>query len=120
MPATGPIPSEVGKCFEGQAGKYGRDLVSTAGYMIKGMDNVDISSCNAIKSASGFDGQTIIDLVRNPNYDPKTDSRAARENFPDEVQFIVDSSAVDIHHKITAVQIDLVTSSCTPALLRLT
>src|SRR5204863_438101 len=68
MPATGPIPSEVGKCFEGQAGKYGRDLVSTAGYMIKGMDNVDISSCNAIKSASGFDGQTIIDLVRNPTY----------------------------------------------------
>ena len=29
MPATGPIPPEVGKCFEGQAGKYGRDLVST-------------------------------------------------------------------------------------------
>jgi peptide/nickel transport system substrate-binding protein len=118
MPATGPIPSEVGKCFDGQAGKYGRDLVSTAGYMIKGMDNVDSSSCKAIKSASGFDGQTIIDLVRNPNYDPKTDSRAARENFPDEVQFIVDSSAVDIHNKIEAGQLDLANSTIPPAVLR--
>src|SRR5262249_3869315 len=35
MPATGPIPQEVAKCFEGQAGKYGLDLISTAGYMIK-------------------------------------------------------------------------------------
>jgi peptide/nickel transport system substrate-binding protein len=118
MPATGPIPSEVGKCFEGQPGKYGRDLVSTAGYMVKGMDNVDISSCKAIKSASGFDGQTIIDLVRNPSYDPKTDSRAARENFPDEVQFIVDSSAVDIHNKIEAGQLDLANSTIPPSVLR--
>jgi peptide/nickel transport system substrate-binding protein len=118
MPATGPIPPEFGKCFEGQAGKYGRDLVSTAGYMIKGMDNVDGSSCQAIKSASGFDGQTILDLVRNPNYDPKTDSRAARENFPDEVQFIVNSSAVDIHNKIAAGELDIATSTIPPAVLK--
>ena len=118
MPAAGPIPPEVGKCFEGQPGKYGRDIVSTAGYMIKGMDKVDISSCSALKPASGFDGQTIIDLVRNPNYDPKTDSRAARENFPDEVQFIVDASAVDIHNKIEAGQLDIANSTIPPGVLR--
>jgi len=118
MPATGPIPSEVGKCFEGQAGKYGRDLVSTAGYMIKGMDKVDISSCNALQGASGFDGQTILDLVRNPNYDPKTDSTAARENFPDEVQFIVDSSADDIFSKIEAGELDMANSTIPPQVLR--
>jgi peptide/nickel transport system substrate-binding protein len=118
MPATGPIPPEVGKCFEGQAGKYGRDLVSTAGYMIKGMDKVDISSCKAIQGASGFDGQTILDLVRNPNYDPKTDSKAARENFPDEVQFIVDSSADDIYSKIEAGELDLANSTIPPQVLR--
>ena len=118
MPATTPIPVELAKCFEGQAGRYGRDLVSTAGYMIKGMDKVDISSCSNVKPASGFDGQTVLDLVRNPNYDPKTDSRAARENFPDEVQFIVDSSAVDIYNKIEAGQFDLATSSIPPSVLR--
>jgi peptide/nickel transport system substrate-binding protein len=118
MPATGPIPSEVGKCFENQPGKYGRDLVSTAGYMLKGMDKVDSSSCKALKPATGFDGQTIIDLVRNPSYDPKTDSRAARENFPDEVQFIVNSSAVDIHNKIEAGELDLANSTIPPAVLR--
>jgi peptide/nickel transport system substrate-binding protein len=118
MPATGPIPQEVAKCFEGQPGKYGLDQISTAGYMLKGIDNVDISSCRAIKAASGFDGATILDLVRNPNYDPKTDSKAARENLPDEVQFIVNSSADDIYNKIEAGDLDLANSTIPPQVLR--
>ena len=40
---TAPIPAEVGKCFEGKAGEYGRDVVSTGPYMIEGSDEVDIS-----------------------------------------------------------------------------
>ena len=32
------------KCFEGKPGEYGRDLISTGRYMIKGSDQVDISS----------------------------------------------------------------------------
>ena len=118
MPATGPMPAEVTKCFEGQAGKYGQDLVSTAGYMIAGMDKVDISSCSAIKPASGYDGQTIYDLVRNPNYDPKTDSTAARQNFPDEFKFLVDASSDDIYNKIEAGQLDMAVSSIPPAVLK--
>jgi peptide/nickel transport system substrate-binding protein len=47
MPATGPMPAEVTKCFEGQPGKYSGDLISTAGYMISGIDKVDASSCGA-------------------------------------------------------------------------
>jgi peptide/nickel transport system substrate-binding protein len=117
MPATGPIPQEVAKCFEGQPGKYGLDLVSTAGYMFKGMDNVDASSCNALKPASGFDGQTIMDLVRNPNYNPATDSKAARENLPDEFQFIVNSNADDIYAKIEAGELDMATSTIPPQVL---
>ena len=55
MPATGPIPVEVAKCFTGaKANQYGRDIVSTAGYMIKGMDSVNDSSCASVKPASGF------------------------------------------------------------------
>jgi peptide/nickel transport system substrate-binding protein len=109
MPATGPMPAEVTKCFEGQPGKYAGDLISTAGYMIKGIDQVDISSCSAIKPASGYDGQTILDLVRNPNYKQSTDS--TRKNYPDEVRFLVDASDVDIYNKIEAGQLDMATSS---------
>jgi len=116
MPATGPQPAEVTKCFEGKAGQYGRDLVSTAGYMIAGMDKVDISSCSALKPASGFDGQTVMDLVRNPNYDQSTDP--TRKNYPDEVKFTVDASADDIYNKIEAGQLDLATSSIPPQVLR--
>src|SRR5690349_14386259 len=36
MPATAPIPSEVGNCFEGKPGDYGRNLISTGPYIIKG------------------------------------------------------------------------------------
>ena len=39
MPAAGPIPQEVAKCFEGQPGKYGLDLISSGPYMIDGSDD---------------------------------------------------------------------------------
>ncbi|MEA2461102.1 MAG: peptide/nickel transport system substrate-binding protein, partial [Actinomycetota bacterium] len=44
MPATAPIPEEVGKCFT-DAGAYGRYVISSSGYMLKGSDELDISSC---------------------------------------------------------------------------
>ena len=47
MPATGPIPAEVARCFEGQAGRYGKDVVTTGPYMIAGADKVDASSCSS-------------------------------------------------------------------------
>jgi peptide/nickel transport system substrate-binding protein len=102
MPATGPIPAEVGKCFDGKPLLYGRNLVSTAGYMFEGSDQVDASSCTTLKPASGFDGETKMILVRNPDYDPKTDSKAARENLPDRFEFTVNSNADDIYNKVKA------------------
>ena len=84
MPATGPQPAEVTKCFEGQPGKYGQDLISTAGYMIQGIDQVNISSCAGLKPASGYDGQTHSFLVRNPNYKQSTDP--TRKNYVDQVR----------------------------------
>jgi peptide/nickel transport system substrate-binding protein len=44
MPATAPIPEEVGKCFT-KAGDYGRFVISSGPYMIKGEDALDTSSC---------------------------------------------------------------------------
>jgi peptide/nickel transport system substrate-binding protein len=103
---TGPIPREVAGCFEGKPGAYGRDLVSTGPYMIAGADEVDASSCAKLKQMSGFDGQTTLTLVRNPAYDPATDSKAARQNLPDEFRFTVDSSLTDIVAKVAAGQLD--------------
>jgi peptide/nickel transport system substrate-binding protein len=117
MPATGPMPAEVMKCFEGQPGKYGQNLISTGPYMLAGSDKVDASSCSAIKPASGYDGQTIYNLVRNPNYNPSTDSKAARENFPDEFKFVVNASADDIFNKIDAGEYDLAQSTIPPQVL---
>ena len=91
MPATGPQPAEVTKCFEGKPGKYGQDLISTAGYMFQGIDQVNISSCAGLKPASGYDGQTHMFLVRNPNYKQSTDP--TRKNYVDQVRFLVDASA---------------------------
>jgi len=109
MPATAPMPAEVTKCFEGQPGKYGQDLISSGPYMLKGIDAVNISSCSSIKPASGYDGQTIYDMVRNPNYDQKTDN--TRHNYVDEMRFTVDASNVDIYNKIEAGTLDMATSS---------
>ncbi len=107
MPATGPIPVEVAKCFTGaKANQYGRDVVSTAGYMIKGMDAVNDSSCATIKPASGFNPLSSLTLVRNPNYAASTDSKAARENLPDQFDFVVDSNPDDIFNKVAAGQYD--------------
>jgi peptide/nickel transport system substrate-binding protein len=112
MPAAGPLPAEVTKCFEGQPGKYSADLISTAGYMIAGIDKVNISSCSAMKPASGFDGQTHLDLVRNPNYKQSTDPY--RKNYVDQVKFLVDSSSVDIYNKIEAGQFNFAAVSSIP------
>jgi peptide/nickel transport system substrate-binding protein len=106
IPATGPVPREVAACFEGEPGAYGRDLVSTGPYMIEGADKVDASSCSKLKQMSGFDGQTSLTLVRNPSYDPSTDSKAERQNLPDEFRFTVDSSVNDIIQKVEAGELD--------------
>jgi peptide/nickel transport system substrate-binding protein len=82
LPAAAPIPQEVGRCFEGKPDQYGLDLISSGPYMFQGSERVDIRTCAALKPMSGT-GYPISTLVRNPRYDPRTDSRAARENNPD-------------------------------------
>src|SRR5919198_4976853 len=96
MPATGPIPPEVGKCYEGKPGEYGRVVIASGPYMIEGSDNADASSCSALKPFSGFDGQTKLVLVRNPSYSAKTDSKKYRENNPDRFEFLVNANPDDI------------------------
>jgi peptide/nickel transport system substrate-binding protein len=86
--------------------------------MFEGSDKVDASSCKTLKPASGFDGQTKMIFVRNPSYDATTDSKAARENLPDEFDFVVNTNADDIYNKVKAGDLDDELSSPTPKVIR--
>ena len=116
MPATAPIPEEVGKCFEGKPGDYGRDVVSSGPYMLQGADKVT-ASC-PMKPMSGYDGANgnHIILVRNPNYDQSTDQY--RKNYIDTFKFVVNSNADDIFAKVQAGQYDDEVSTPTPKTIR--
>jgi peptide/nickel transport system substrate-binding protein len=114
MPAAAPIPVEVARCFT-RAGDYGRDVVSTGPYMIQGMNSVDASSCSAIEPATGFDPTRKLVFVRNPNYDPRTDSPVVRENFVDGVSITIDSNTDDIFNKIQSGELDGSLTSQPPA-----
>ena len=101
LPAAGPIPSEVAHCFA-HAGDYGRDLVSSGPYMIRGADGIDITSCSTIKPMEGFDPLRRLELVRNPDYDPSTDSPLDRHNFVDGVDIRVDPDTRDVYRRVEA------------------
>ncbi len=105
MPAAAPVPPEVAGCFT-KAGEYGRYVMSSGPYMIKGEDALDISSCSALKPISGFDPTKFIVFVRNPNYDPSTDDPAVRENNVDGVVITIDTNTDDIYQKIQAGELD--------------
>jgi peptide/nickel transport system substrate-binding protein len=88
LPAAGPIPREVGRCFEGRPG-YGSDLIASGPYTIEGSSAVGIGSCGSLRPMRGISERQIV-LVRNPRYDRGTDTRTARENNPDRFVFVAD------------------------------
>jgi peptide/nickel transport system substrate-binding protein len=106
MPATAPVPAEVGACFL-KAGEYGRSIVASGPYMIEGSDAVDASSCETIEPTSGFDPERELTLVRNPSHDPATDQETGRLAYPDEIRFTIDVNVEDIFNKIQAGELDL-------------
>jgi peptide/nickel transport system substrate-binding protein len=116
MPATAPIPEEVGKCFT-KAGDYGRYVISSGPYMIKGEDALDTSSCNALKPLSGYDPDKFMVFVRNPNYDAATDSPDVRSANLDGVVITIDTNTDDIFNKIQSGELDGSWASLPPATL---
>jgi peptide/nickel transport system substrate-binding protein len=99
MPAAAPIPVEVAKCHAKPA-EYGRYVISSGPYMIEGSDKLDISSCASQKPISGFNPNTGLKLVRNPNYDPATDDTSVRESNPDRFEFGINTNLDNIFDKI--------------------
>jgi peptide/nickel transport system substrate-binding protein len=89
--------------------------------MIAGSDKLDATSCDTVKAAggiSGFDGEKVLDLVRNPDYNPATDTTKARENFPDEFTFTINSNVDDIYARVARGDIEEEVASETPSVLR--
>jgi peptide/nickel transport system substrate-binding protein len=117
LEATAPIPPEVGKCFEGKPGNYGRDLISSGPYMIAGSAG-KFTGCSSLKPFSGYAGANgnHLTLVRNPNYNQSTDPY--RKNYPDRFNFVINSNADDIFNKVQAGQYDDEQSSPSPKVLR--
>jgi peptide/nickel transport system substrate-binding protein len=117
MPATGPIPEEVAGCFQEPA-LYGRNLVSSGPYMYEGSDQLDATSCDTLQPASGFDPNSAMILVRNPDYDPATDSTEVRENFPDVFEFRINTNNDDIYEKVKAGDLEAEVATETPKVFR--
>jgi peptide/nickel transport system substrate-binding protein len=117
MPATGPIPAEVARCFT-QAGEYGRYLIASGPYMLEGSENLDIGSCETMRPISGFDPDVSLSLVRNPEYDPATDSPEAREALPDGFLLTVDSNPAAIYAKLRSGELEGEWASVPPKVLR--
>jgi peptide/nickel transport system substrate-binding protein len=69
LPGTAPVPKEYAQKFdEGKKSDYGPHLVTTGPYMIPNDKSGKIT---------GYTPGRRIELVRNPNWDPKTDWRPA-------------------------------------------
>jgi peptide/nickel transport system substrate-binding protein len=120
MPAAGPMPREVAGCFT-KAGAYGRYLISSGPYMLAGSEKLSTSSCAAVRASgpiSGFDGERTLDLVRNPAYDAGTDSPKARENFPDQFLFTVNSNTDDIYARVARGDVEDEVAQEPPTVLR--
>jgi peptide/nickel transport system substrate-binding protein len=103
MPATAPVPREVARCFT-KAGDYGRFVISSGPYMIKGAEKLNISNCSAMKPISGFDPSKKLIMVRNPNYDQSSDD--LRSNYVDGVQISVDTNINDIFNRVESGTLD--------------
>jgi peptide/nickel transport system substrate-binding protein len=103
MAATAPVPQEVAKCFT-KAGDYGRFVISSGPYMLKGSDQLKTTSCSAMKPISGFDPSKQITMVRNPNYAQNTDD--LRTNNVDGIQVTIDTNINDIFNKVESGGLD--------------
>ena len=94
-----PDPAGGGQVLRGQARRStDRDLVSSGPYMIEGAGAMSIRSCSALRPMRGI-SRTQLMLVRNPRYDPRTDSTAARETNPDRFVFVA-----DLEHRVQSAQ----------------
>jgi len=88
MPITAPVPEEYAKQYDAKnPSTYNTHVVATGPYMVKN---------NSSGSTTGYKAGKSIDLVRNPNWDAKTDYRPA---YLDEVFIRTNASDANVASK---------------------
>jgi peptide/nickel transport system substrate-binding protein len=88
LPATAPVPPA-----KDTGTKYKEHVVSSGPYMFK-----------TNELGKGFT------LVRNPNFDPKTDPDTGRKNLPDEIDVDLNVNQADIDKRLLANDLDVAIS----------
>jgi len=104
MPATKAVPVEYRGCFP-KDGDMGVDVYSSGPYEIWGQEDLDVTSCSAIKPLTGYDVDKGMTLIRNPNYDASTDG--TRSAYADGVQLKINTSVDNIFNDLLAGDIDV-------------
>ncbi|HWL65350.1 MAG TPA: ABC transporter substrate-binding protein [Actinomycetota bacterium] len=118
MPAAGPIPREVGECFE-KSTEYGRYMISSSSYMLEGTDELNIDDgCKGMKAISGYDPSKHVILVRNPSYDEATDNPELRSNNIDRFEYRLNTNEDDIFRKVESGDIQMAQTPPPQALRR--
>jgi peptide/nickel transport system substrate-binding protein len=116
MGATAPIPpmgDAVLGAADGHTRDYGRFLVATGPYQIKGAADLDFSQpVKQQTPISGYQPGKSIELERNPNYDPTTDG--LRPAYPDSIQVTIGGDNNDLYNKIDAGELDFVVDGIVP------
>ncbi len=115
QPAAAPVPPEVAGCFD-KAGDYGRYVMSNGPYMLLGSDELDVSSCDALKPIAGFDPDKHMYMVRNPSYDQATDDN--RKNYLDGWSYVVNTNLDDIYNRVLNGDIDIAHGAPPAAILQ--
>jgi peptide/nickel transport system substrate-binding protein len=91
LPASAPVPKEYAEKFDEKSpSEYGENQVATGPYMLKNNSEGKVSGIGWIPERS-------ITLVRNPNWDPKSDFRPA---YVDEIDIREGNEAVSGARKV--------------------
>jgi ABC-type transport system substrate-binding protein len=81
--------------------------------MLKGIENVDASSCAALRpDTQGYNGRSYYEVVRNPNWNPRIDPYA--KDYPNEIVWTIQSSTTRIYDGIASGQFDLAVGTSMP------
>jgi len=104
MPITAPVPEEYAKKFDEKSpSTYNTHVVFTGPYMVKN---------DSAGNLTGYHAGTSIQLVRNPNWDPKTDYKPA---YLDSILMKTNASDLDVASRQTLQGSNLMTEDPAPA-----
>ena len=111
LPATAPIPPSPSDpnaplgIAQGHKQNYAPFISSTGPYMWKGADTIDYTKpADQQKTPEGYVAGKSYVLVRNPSWDPSSDS--IRKAYVDEIDTSVGGTVDDLENKIEAGELD--------------